>query len=212
MLNGIDVSHYQGAIDWAKVKAAGIDFAYIKATDGINYVDPCVRANMRGCQENAIPYGLYHFLRPEHLDLQIKRSANWWYTGSPESAPGSTLPLVCDAEVSSLAAADVLTFLDAFPGSILYTDPAMLQKWGADASRLIEHKLWLADYRTVMQAPILPPVCRPWNRWTFWQYTAAGRVDGIATPVDLDSFNGTLDGLKVLMPASASQPTTLAAP
>ena len=60
MIPGIDVSHYQGTIDWAKVKASGVQFAYIKATQGASFVDPKLAENVEGAASVEIPIGLYH--------------------------------------------------------------------------------------------------------------------------------------------------------
>ena len=59
MIPGIDVSHYQGTIDWAKVKASGVQFAYIKATQGASFVDPKLAENVEGAASVEIPIGLY---------------------------------------------------------------------------------------------------------------------------------------------------------
>src|SRR5687768_1484289 len=59
-IRGIDVSHHQGAVDWKKVEAAGIDFAYIKATEGRDHRDPRFDANWRAA-EGALARGAYHF-------------------------------------------------------------------------------------------------------------------------------------------------------
>jgi len=58
---GIDVSHFQGEIDWSTVKAAGIDFAFIKATDGVAEIDPRFVENWQGAGQANIARGAYHF-------------------------------------------------------------------------------------------------------------------------------------------------------
>ena len=76
MLNGIDVSEFNGAIDWARVKASGrVDFAIIRSGLGWTDGDIALRRdksfieNIRGCEANGIPYGVYHYsycLKPEN--------------------------------------------------------------------------------------------------------------------------------------------------
>jgi GH25 family lysozyme M1 (1,4-beta-N-acetylmuramidase) len=66
MLKGIDVSHWDGKIDWAQVKNAGVGFAYIKATEGTNFVDSQFAHNLAGAKDVGLPFGLYHFLRPDN--------------------------------------------------------------------------------------------------------------------------------------------------
>ena len=60
-VQGIDVSHYQGQIDWKQMKAQGIGFAYIKATEGSSYVDECYEQNMTDAENAGIAAGAYHF-------------------------------------------------------------------------------------------------------------------------------------------------------
>ena len=60
-LDGIDVSHYQGDIDWGKIEKQGIDFAFIKATEGSSYVDQCFERNWNEAGQTSIMLGVYHF-------------------------------------------------------------------------------------------------------------------------------------------------------
>src|SRR5581483_4646356 len=62
--NGIDVSHYDGAITWPSVKAGGIEFAIMKATENTNFVDPQFAANWTGAGASKVIRGAYHFFRP----------------------------------------------------------------------------------------------------------------------------------------------------
>jgi len=65
VVKGIDVSSHQDRIDWQRVKADGIEFAYIKATEGVGFVDPKLGAFSAGAQAAKIPHGFYHFARPD---------------------------------------------------------------------------------------------------------------------------------------------------
>ncbi len=58
---GIDVSKWQGNIDWSAVKKAGYTFAIIRSSARNNYIDPCLEQNVKGCEENGIDYGFYHY-------------------------------------------------------------------------------------------------------------------------------------------------------
>src|SRR5712671_1863557 len=77
-VRGVDVSYYQGHVDWAKVKAHGIDFAIARVGDGPTYVDPQFGANWTGMKAAGVVRGTYHFFRPGHdgvaqADLLIKQ-------------------------------------------------------------------------------------------------------------------------------------------
>ncbi len=99
-VEGIDVSHWQGNINWTSVKNAGIKFAFTKATEGVDYVDPRYHANMQGARAAGVYIGPYHFCRVESKNGVPFTS----YDGSP-FAPGS------DPHMDALTEAE--DFLDA---------------------------------------------------------------------------------------------------
>ncbi|MBE3554395.1 MAG: glycoside hydrolase family 25 protein [Thermicanus sp.] len=74
---GIDVSHWQGNIDWQKVKGDGISFAFIKATEGKGYTDPRFYENVRGAQNAGIKIGFYHYATPSTLQ-DAEEEADWF--------------------------------------------------------------------------------------------------------------------------------------
>jgi lysozyme len=63
-ISGMDVSAYQGNIDWQRVKRAGVEFVFIKATEGATYIDKVFARNRSGAREVAIPCGAYHYFQP----------------------------------------------------------------------------------------------------------------------------------------------------
>src|SRR5918996_6642155 len=63
-LTGIDVSHFQGEVDWQAVAGAGVRFAFIKATEGVADIDPCFRQNWQDSRAAGLLRGAYHFLHP----------------------------------------------------------------------------------------------------------------------------------------------------
>lgn len=191
MIPGIDVSHYQGVIRWDRVKDAGIQFAYIKATDGASFTDSCLKWNWAQSKAAGVPRGAYHFYRPGvNVASQGTRFMD-------SILPDGELPPALDLEVGPMdevELADVLTLLtwleDHFQRiPVLYVDLATASKITDD--RFARFPLWLADYSGVSTVPgsmIL-------TEWTFWQHTPAGKVDGVPSQVDLDWFSGTADEL-----------------
>ena len=71
MIPGIDVSKWQGEIDWRKVTDAEVRFAYIKATEGTGYTDPCFTANWQSAQSAGLLRGAYHYFHPR-LDARTR--------------------------------------------------------------------------------------------------------------------------------------------
>ncbi len=186
---GIDVSHFQGTIDWTKVRASGKAFAFAKATEGVDLVDPTFSTNWAAMREAGIVRGAYHFFEP---DDDAEAQANL-FIATVELAPGD-LPPALDVEVSdgeSAAAieAEVLTWLKAIHAHygvkpILYSDVTFLQRDLADG--FDTYPLWIADY-----SETAPTSIDSWTKWSFWQYSQDGSVAGIEGKVDLDRYAGT---------------------
>lgn len=187
-LPGIDVSHWQGAIDWDAVEDDGVEFAFIKATEGGDYTDPRFAANWAGARQAGVVRGAYHFFRPQ-TDAMAQVAH---FLRTVQLAPGD-LPPVLDVEVTdgrsaAQIAAGVRTWLQEVERvtgrrPILYTRASF---WtGQMGGGFGGYPLWVAHYG--VSSPNIPA---EWSGWTFWQHSDAGRVDGISGDVDLNWFNG----------------------
>jgi lysozyme len=183
-LAGIDVSHFQGEVDWRAVATAGMRFAFIKATEGLDDVDPRFVQNWQGSRAAGLLRGAYHFLHP---DLDARQQAAHFL--AVVTLDTDALPPALDVEVTNgveraVLTACIETWLAAVEAAlgckpVVYTDPSF---WRDNVgANLGSYPLWLACY-----AP-QPEVPADWPTWTFWQHSQSGRVDGIAGLVDLDS-------------------------
>jgi lysozyme len=195
-VQGIDVSHYQGVVDWQQVAQAGMSFAFAKATEGITYVDPQLAANWAGIQAAGLVRGAYHFFEPnDDATLQAQH-----FLATVQLAPGD-LPPVLDVETTGGVSdaqlwSGVATWLEVVEQAtgrqpILYTAPGFWSSHEPDLT-LTRYPLWLADYAT---QPTLPD---GWTSWLFWQHSQSGSVAGVTGAVDLDLFSGTLQQLQDL--------------
>ena len=180
---GIDVSHFQGEVNWPAVAGSGVRFAFIKATDGIQDIDPRFAQNWAGAKAAGIVRGAYHFFRPA---LDAERQAA--HFSSVVTMDDMALPPALDVEVTdgldrAALQAGIRTWLETVRAAcgrqpVLYTDPSF---WNENvAADFSDCPLWLACYA---EAPELPAT---WQAWTFWQHTDAGEVNGISGQVDLD--------------------------
>ena len=198
LTNGIDVSHYNGVVDWARVAKAGIAFAYAKATEGAVHQDTEFTTNYAGIGQNAILRGLYHFFRPS-ADAQAQ--ATNFLKSLPQLVIGD-LPPALDVEVSDGQGAQVivngiqqwLNQVEATLGCtpVIYTSASF---WNANLARnttFSRYPLWVAHY-THNPAPNLPA---GFADFTLWQYSESGQVPGITGSVDMNRFNGTIDDLR----------------
>jgi lysozyme len=194
-LAGIDVSHFQGEVDWRAVAAAGMRFAFIKATEGLEDVDPRFAQNWQGSRAAGLLRGAYHFLHP---NLDAKQQAAHFL--SVVTLDDDALPPALDVEVTNgegpaALTACIETWLQTVEAAlgckpVVYTDPWF---WRDNVGASLDsYPLWLACYAAQPEVPA------SWQTWTFWQHSQSGRVDGIAGPVDLDSCQLSLDQLRRL--------------
>jgi lysozyme len=196
-IEGMDVSHYDGTIDWASAKGSGIDFAFVKATEGTTFVDPMFATNWAGMKAAGVVRGAYHFF---HSNMDPVAQADF-VTKTVGALETGDLPIVIDLEVTDgnseatviSTATTFLTTVTSLSGktAMIYVSPSFL----SDYSSFSGNPLWIANW-----AVMCPDVPAPWSTWTFWQYSDTGTVSGVsgASSVDLDHFNGTMTELQAL--------------
>ncbi|WP_245796608.1 GH25 family lysozyme [Actinacidiphila alni] len=197
-LPGVDVSHYQGTINWGSVHAAGIQFAYIKATEGTTYKDPQFNANYLNAYNNKVIRGAYHFARPD-VSTGAAQATYFATHGGAWSADNLTLPGMLDLEGGcygkSAASMQswILDFYNTYKARtgrdmVIYTSASWWNSctggWGGMSAR---SPLFVAHWTTAAS----PNIPSGFPYWTLWQYTDSGSVSGISGAVDRDRFNGT---------------------
>ena len=198
-VRGIDVSHFQGAIDWSAVAKAGSDFAFIKASDGMRGGDPMFATNWSQAKAVGLRRGAYHFFRTQQdSERQAQQLLAMLGTDSGELPPVLDFELLGEAspEQALAGAQRWMAIVEESCGRepIVYTGPAFWSAMLRNSPVLSDHRLWIAHY-TLASRPTLPSA---WRDWTFWQYSEKGRVSGIHGPVDLDYFHGTMMELDAL--------------
>ena len=197
---GIDISHHQGNVDFAKVatNVPKVDFIYIKATEGVGTIDSKFYVNAENAAKQSIPIGYYHFatLNDEDEFTDAKKEAEW-FIQCIKKAPAFQMPLVLDMEddrkKADLDGQEVLNWINTFFKTLEangYTDYVLYSYNPFLVSRLPKQhdlgsvRLWIAAY-TKKPQPTIPP---QWSKYWLWQYAAEGKVNGISTPVDLNKF------------------------
>jgi lysozyme len=193
-IHGTDVSKWNGPIDWAQVRKSGIQFAFIKSTEGTDRLDSAFDTNVRGAKTNGIavaPYHFYYFCAP------AQAQARWFIANVPKSAV--QMPPVLDAEWNdasptcktrpspSNVVAELQTFLTIIERHygkrpIIYTSV----DFHADNLRgqLNGYPFWLRS------TAAHPSVRYPGRQWLFWQYTGTGLIPGINGIADINVFAG----------------------
>jgi lysozyme len=193
---GIDVSHHQGIIDWVKAKASGkVDFAFVKASEGLGYVDPQFKRNAAETNALNIPVGYYHYAHPETNKALDEAAA---FVQATKGQP-SQLPYVLDleGEASKLSAIDLTAWALTFMREVKrLTGASVMLYTGAYFARdevgtaLGEFPLWVAHYGATT-----PLANGTWDKWTIFQYSSSGAVPGIVGNVDMNEYNGSMSEL-----------------
>lgn len=198
---GIDVSSYQGDIDWEVVAQSGVSFVYIKATEGGTFVDKSFSKNIRNARAAKIPCGAYHFFHPK---IPVRDQVNNFVKAVGALQPGDLQPMLDLESVyewNHITPTKRIEMIEQWVEGVrvalncettLYMSSSFADDVFLGAKQLSKYALWVAFY-TEDDAPWVP---RPWSTWTFWQFTNRGRVEGIKTAVDLDLFNGTRELLE----------------
>jgi GH25 family lysozyme M1 (1,4-beta-N-acetylmuramidase) len=203
-LPGIDISSYQGNVNWASV-APHIDFSYAKATEGTYYTNPYFANQYNGPYNAGLIRGAYHFAIPNNSQGQTQ--ADYFVNhGGGWSADGKTLPGALDieynpygAECYGLSQASMVTWLHNFVNEYAYrtgTYPVIYSTtdwWtsctGNNGGFASTDPLWVANY-SASHGGTLPA---GWGFYTFWQYADSGSYPG-----DQDVFNGAYSQLQAL--------------
>lgn len=203
--NGPDVSKWQGDVDWRKVRGANCEFAVVKATEGLDYVDPRFsKARIDAMEAAGLILSAYHFARPQKGRTGAQEADHFLKSCKSAgllSAKGA-MPLVLDIENTKLDKRGTQQFIASFvqrvftvtgERPIIYTYPSFwTSKVGGDNT--FKCHLWIAHYGVAK-----PTVPAPFKRWTFWQFTDKQRTPGVAGPADHNVFNGELADLKALV-------------
>jgi MYXO-CTERM domain-containing protein len=215
-VEGLDVSVYQGAIDWDQVAAAGKVFAITRIGDGLGH-DSYFATNWAAIQAHGLIRGSYQFFRTGDDPIA---QADIVVTAVGTLGPGD-LPVTADVEEQSpsLSPADYNTALHRWSDRVeqgtgkrpfIYTGRSYWDSY-VGTSDFSDRPLWHAQYTT----DTCPDISDHWATWSYWQYRAdpypqygipGGTCPGVSGYVDLDVFNGSLDDLKALANVVTNHP------
>ncbi len=190
-IHGIDVSYYQGKIDWKQVKAmkeddVAVKFAFIKATEGMFNVDPYFQRNWREAPKAGIICGAYHYFKP-------KRSGLWqakFFLQTVKFEAGDLPPVVDIEELNGVSSAAMRLELQVFlthiekrtnVKPIIYTGLSFYKDYLK--GYFDEYPLWVAHYHQ-------PRLKMPAGDWHFWQHSDKAKISGVNHVVDFNVFNG----------------------
>ena len=216
-VDGPDVARYQhpnGArIDWQRAADSGAAFAFVKATEGSSYTNPYFAADYRDARAAGLVRSAYHYARPQADLSTATDQADFFVQTAGKADSRGDLPLTLDLEESGgLAPKTLIAWAHAFVDEvtaltgrpvIVYTYPYFWQRYMGNTTDFSGLPLWIASYRSGGPKEPLPG---GWSTWTFWQYTAKGRVPGIPATVDRSRFSGSNAELQALADPTPTSP------
>lgn len=207
-VHGIDVSKYQGEVDWKKAQRSGVAFAFIKATEGGDRVDDRFKENWAAARRAGVARGAYHFF---YFCRPAIEQARWFMRHVPRES--GSLPPVLDMEwnhksptcahyrpEAKVVREEMKVFLDRTEKHygrrpLIYTTVDFYHE--NELWRLKGEQFWL---RSVAGHP---STVYPDRDWTFWQYTGTGVVPGVSGDADINAFRGSVPDWQRWLEANA---------
>ena len=194
-VHGIDVARFQTSLNWGEARLNGVNFAFIKATEGGDLLDPMFEDHWNGAGRAGVARGAYHFY---YFCTTPEVQARWFIQNVPKTR--GMLPPVLDLEWNPFSptctlrppaetvrrnAQTFISIIAAHYGQqpIIYTTPDFYETNQMGSLRGAE--FWLRS------TAAHPSERYPNERWTFWQYTSTGRVPGAAGDIDINVYSGS---------------------
>lgn len=194
---GCDIRNNNGQVDFSGFKASGIQFVYVKATEGVDFLDPFFEQNVQKVKAAGLPVGAYHFATPGTAPNDAVAQAQFFLNAIQgkdlELCP--VLDLEHHANEVAMSASQLVEWVQAFRSTVeaavkmkvcLYT-----AKGYADANQgfnqaLCDMPLWNASYWETPPANVTLPDFGGWTDWVMWQFTDSGTLPGVNGAVDLN--------------------------
>ncbi|MBP1560942.1 MAG: Ig-like domain-containing protein [Oscillospiraceae bacterium] len=188
VFRGIDVSKWQGKINWKKVSKSGVDFAMIRSSFGNEDVDKCLAQNVAGCEKYGISYGFYHYTYAKSVS-DAKKEARFFLKTIKKYSPD--YPVVLDIEeeyfkkmspkkVTDIIIAFMEEVEDAGYYTMIYSSANFFTK-NTELERLRDYDIWVASWGDEAKLNSYYDA-----HYGMWQYSSTGKVNGIDGDVDLD--------------------------
>jgi lysozyme len=207
-LEGVDVSVYDGAVDWAEVKSSGRAFGIAKATEGSTLTDAEFATSWPAMKEAGVVRSAYHFF---HCDTEPSAQATFFLGVMGALQPGDLPPSLDFEDTTTCGASSgvslAVEWLDAVAQAtgtlpILYTSVNVLSSFDDTDAFQGHAQLWVAS-----RGVTCPDLPAPFTAWSFWQYSLTGTAPGLPNSngmADLDQFDGDMTALLALTVGGSS--------
>jgi GH25 family lysozyme M1 (1,4-beta-N-acetylmuramidase) len=204
VLTGIDISSYQGSVDFSAVRASGHSFVIVKSTEGVGYLSDFHRGQVDGARANGLLVGHYHFARPDRGNDALDEAK--YFLAQTDIRPGELVVLDVEAGGGNISPW-VLRWLN-YVWQQTGTRPFVYTGGWFIPGRLLDpalaaFPLWDAQYSGGLT---FPSGVGPWagHQVVVWQHSSSARVPGIGGNVDENYFNGPIEQLRAYGMAGSS--------
>ncbi|EEF58835.1 glycoside hydrolase family 25 [Pedosphaera parvula Ellin514] len=219
-LFGIDVSSYQGSINWSSAHSCGAQYGFAKATEGTYFQDAYFNGNMNNGKAAGVQMGAYDFCRPDLYSPATEANYFWGFAGGKIAPDGKSLYPMADFEVFNghVGAANYTAWFNAWSSTVKgktshFLHPVIYCSAGNGACDLIEYdqpggiylSAWIANYNGQNLYTGNPwtccTCCNAWQQgcggsnWTYWQVSSTGSLCGISGNTDFDAYPLSLSEL-----------------
>ena len=204
-VKGIDVSEYQGTIDWPTVATTDTRFVIMRATKGVRYDDPSFSTNLAGAKANGLEVGAYHRATPRKLkdgsaDLTDARLEADHFLEVAAPGFGDIIPALDIEETGGMVPSQLVAWVRRWVTRVtdelgvhpmIYSSPNFWTANMGNSTWFADHgyALWLAHWN--VSTPTVPANHWQGHGWTFWQWTHKPGLPGISTDLDRDRFGGS---------------------
>lgn len=206
---GIDVSMWQGDIDFEEVAESGVDTVYIRSGLGCDYTDPYFEQNYERARAAGLNVGFYHYVTARTVsqaeyqahffvntiqgkEFQCRLAMDFEDLTTLSAAEANEIGLAFIRKVEDLSGKGTVVYSDAYNAGAVF------------GGGLTEYPLWIAEYGVSE-----PSSAVNWDSWAGWQYSDMGNVAGISGPVDLDLYT---DAMFLEEPGSVPVPVPMPEP
>lgn len=193
-IHGIDAARFQGSMNWAQIASQGVRFAWVKATEGGDVLDPKFNVNWAEAKRAGVPIGAYHFY---YFCTDPETQARWFIKNVPRLRGG--MPPVIDLEWNPFSptctlrppAQEVRRVAKRFiqlierhyrTRVVVYSTPEF---WRQNDVARLRREFWLRSTAIHVEQKYGA------SNWQFWQYSSTGLLNGVESKIDLNCFNGS---------------------
>lgn len=196
---GIDVSSYQGNVNWTSAYNGGVRFAIVKATEGSGYTNPYFSSQINGATDASIVAGAYDFA--DFNTVSATTEANHFLSVAGNYVREGYIRPVLDMEGStSMSKTQVSNYVKAWASAvynatgvrtIVYASQSFAATYFDSTVPAIPSQFWDADYNGQNLYTGQPNGWAPYSKWTMWQVSSTGSIPGVTGNCDLDTWNGS---------------------